>query len=294
MAENEVIIESQEVPLQDATMAEFKKARADGKETATRETVKEEKTEAEEKPRVRGGFQAKIDRLVKAQAALEEGKAAAEKRATELEAKLNGDGKQKESDEPKRESFQTEAEYIRALTRWEVKQEMRVEKENEQRQAQESVIKEAVNRYNSGMIKLQAENEDYKELMQQDIKVPSSIEAPIKLEMDNGPEVTIFLAQNPEICEELMKMKPSQAVAAVWKISEKLAGGANDDETEDDKAEREALELAEKEKAAAKEEKPKLRPIRTVTSGSTTRSTIPLDKTDFNAYKKLRAQGRVQ
>lgn len=296
MSENEVVIETQEVPLEESSMSEFKKARADGKETATRETVKEEKVESDEKdkPKVKGGFQARIDRLIKQQAALEEKNAAAEKRATELEAKLNGNGKQKESDEPKRESFESEADYIRALTRWEVKQEMKAESEKQQRDAIEAQFQEARSRYNSRMIALQEETPEYKELMKQAINVPTSIEGPVTLEMENGPEVVIFLAQNPEICEELTKMSPSRAIAEVWNISEKLSGGADDEETEDEKEEREALELTEKEKAAAKEEKPKLRPIRTVTSGSTTRSTIPLDKTDFSAYKKLRAQGRVQ
>ena len=43
------------------------------------------------------------------------------------------------------------------------------------------------------------------------------------MEMENGPEVVIFLAQNPEICEELTQMSPSRAVAEVWRISEKLS-----------------------------------------------------------------------
>lgn len=290
MSEETVTVETKEVPLDEATQAEFKKARADGKETATRETVVEtEKSDSEEKdkPRVRGGFQAKIDRLIKSQAALEEKKDAAEKRAAELEAKLNGGDKVKESDEPQREAFTTEADYIRALTRWEVKQEMKSEKENEQRQAVEAQANEARGRYNEKMIALQAENPEYEELINQSTKIPTVIHGPITLEMDNGPEVAIFLAQNPEVCEELIKMSASRAIAAVWRISEKLEAGGKDEDAE---------ESEEKEEVKAKEveEKPKLRPLRTVTGGGTSRSTIPLDKTDFNAYKKLRAQGRVQ
>ena len=53
------------------------------------------------------------------------------------------------------------------------------------------------------MIALQAENEEFKELMQQSINIPAAIEGPITLEMENGPEVAIFLAQNPDVCKEL-------------------------------------------------------------------------------------------
>lgn len=290
MREDEVVIETSEVPLETSSMSEFKKARADGKETATREAIIEkEKPATEEKTRVRGGFQAKIDRLIKAQATLEEQKTAAEKRAQEAEAKLNGEDKSKESDEPKRDAFQTEAEYIRALTRWEVKQEMKAESEKQKREIIEYQIKEARGRYNARMIVLQAEDEEIKELMKQDIKVPTSIEGPVTLEMENGADVVVFLAQNPEICEELTKMLPSRAVAEVWRISEKLADGEKDE-----KDEKEEVEEKEEKVVAKEEEKLKPRPIRPVSSGSTTRSTIPLDKTDFAAYKKLRAQGRVQ
>ena len=134
MADETVAVETQEVPLAESTMAEFKKARADGKEVATRETVTPKVEESEEtkeqKTRVRGGFQAKIDRLIKAQASLEEAKTAAEKKAAELEAKLNGNGTdvQKVDGEPKRDDFQTDSEYVKALTRWEVKQEVRAER----------------------------------------------------------------------------------------------------------------------------------------------------------------------
>ena len=89
-------------------------------------------------------------------------------------------------------------------------------------------------------------------------------------------------------------MPPSRAVAEVWKISEKLAAGESE-ETAEEKSEREATESEEQEKAikAAEIRKRPPAPIKPVSTGSS-RSTIPIDKTDFQAYKKLRSQGRVQ
>ena len=301
MADEPVTIETQEVPLGEASMAEYKKAIKDGKETATRETITAKPEEAEEvkeqKPKVKGGFQARIDRLIKQQASTEERAAAAEKKAAELEAKLKGDGvtKTEQADgEPKRDAFQSDAEYLKAFTRWEVKQEMKAEREAEQKAAFEEQIKEARKNYNTRMIALQNENPELKELLAQDISVPPAIEAPILYEMDNGPEVTMFLAQNPEVCQELMEMPPSRAIAEVWKISEKLAAGKTE-ETDEEKAEKEAIEAEEQEKAikAAEIRKRPPAPIKPVSGGSS-RSTIPLDKTDYQAYKKLRSQGRVQ
>ena len=301
MDDETVTVETQEVPLGEASMAEYKKAVKDGKETATRETITAQPEEAEEvkeqKPKVKGGFQARIDRLIKQQASTEERAAAAEKKAAELEAKLKGDGvtKTEQADgEPKRDAFQSDAEYLKAFTRWEVKQEMKIEREAEQRTAFEEQIKEARSSYNARMIALQAENEEYKELMSQSISVPAAIEGPITLEMENGPEVAIFLAQNPDVCKELTEMSASRAIAEVWKISEKLAAGKTE-ETDEEKAQKEAAEAEEQEKAikAAEIRKRPPAPIKPVSGGSS-RSTIPLDKTDYQAYKKLRSQGRVQ
>ena len=169
-----------------------------------------------------------------------------------------------------------------------MRQEIKAEREAEERQTVEAQIREARSNYNSRMIALQADNEEYKELMQQSISIPQSIEGPITMEMENGPEVAIFLAQNPDVCKELLEMTASQAVGEVWAISKKLAAGETEEAEEE--------EQEEKPKAAAVEEKPARRapaPIRPVSSGAS-RSTIPLDKADFQAYKKLRAQGRVQ
>jgi hypothetical protein len=292
-----IATETTEVPIGEVSMQEFKKARAEGKDTVEREAPTEEKKAGEDKPKARGGFQAKIDRLIKQTATLEEQLATERREKEELKAKGGSAAvtktEQSADGEPQRENFTTEAEYIRAITRWEVKQELKAEREAEEKKTYEAQVNEARSKYNSRMIALQAENEDYKELMSQDIKIPTVLETPITLEMDNGPEVAIYLAQNPEFCEELLKMTPSKAIAEAWKISEKLAAGKSDEgeteeeEEEEDEPEEIKVEVAAKPKAKAPA------PIRPV-SGGTSRSTVPLGQADFQAYKKLRAQGRVQ
>lgn len=286
MSEEAVVTtETQEVPLEESTMQEYKAARKEGKEVATRDAVAEDKP-AEEKPRgVKGGFQARIDRLIKQTAALEEAKNASDKKAADLEAKLNGKGEAAPAGEgePKRDDFTNDADYNRALMRWEVRQEFKAEREAEAKAAVEATANEARGRYNQKMIALQAEDDEIKELFKQDLKIPSSILEPITLEMENGAEVSVFLAQNPELCSELLEMSPSRAIAEVWKISEKLEAAG--DEKVDEEVEEKPVEKPAPRKVPA--------PLRTV-SGGNSRSTVPLGQADYQAYKKLRAQGRVQ
>ncbi len=297
MAE-ETEVQTQEVPLEESSMAEYKKARTDGKETATRETIVEEKTapEEKEKPKAKGGFQARIDRLIKQQASTEERASAAEKRAAELEAKLSGNGTARTEPavegEPQRDQFQTDAEYFRALTRWEVKQELKAERESEEKEAVAAQTKEAVSNYNKKAIEAQSRYEDWKETMSQDITIPQIVGDAIIHSLKNGPDVAYFLGKNPEICEEMLSVHPLEAVAMAVKISESLENEQGQ-ESDEEKAERERIEAEEAAKAAEKPARRAPAPIRPVSGGSS-RSTIPLDKASFADYKKLRSQGRVQ
>lgn len=294
MAEETQVVETQEIPLDQVTdMREYKKAREEGKETVTKEAPAEKKEESksEDKPKAKGGFQARIDRLVKQAATLEEQLAVERKaRAEESKTKEVPKTEQATTGEPQRDEFQSDMDYYRALTRWEVKQEMKSEKEAEAKEAAAAATKEKYKSYNQRMIALQAENEEYKELMNQDISIPTVLETPLTLEMENGADVVIYLAKNPELCEQMLKMPPSKAIAEAWKISEKLARGKDeaDEETEEKEEEQEEKEAVEEEKPKKKAPAP-IKPI----SGGASRSTVSLDKSDFQAYKKLRAQGRA-
>ncbi len=289
--------ETKEVPLDQVTdMREYKKARSEGKSTVTQEVEKEESPKGadasepestkEEKPKHKGGWQARIDRLIKQQAALEEQLAAERKEKEELRSKAVPKTELQDG-EPARENYDSDASYWRAVVRWEAKQELKAEREAEAKQHQATEKAEADKAYNAKMIELQASNEEYVELMKQDIKVPSAIEIPVKYEMDNGPEVAIYLAQHPELCEKMVAAPPSKAIAMAWDVSRKLAGEKIS--LDDEEPEEEAEEVEEKPEPKLKTKAPA--PIKPI-SGGKTQSTVPLDKTDYQTYKKLVAQGR--
>ena len=311
MAEETVTGETQEVPIGEANMAEYKKARAEGKEVVEREAAPPaEELEATEgdkgedgkpKPKTqKSGVQARIDRLVKQQALAEERATAAEKRAAEAEAKLTAPKEgtvqkteQAPEGEPQRENFQTEAEYVRALTRWEVKQELKAEREAEDRAAAAADAREAVSAYNRKAIEAQAQHDDWNEVFKQDINIPTIVGDAIIHTIKNGPEVAYYLGKHPEICQEMINVgHPLEAVTMAIKISEQLEK-EQPEETDEEREDRERIEAEEAEatKVAARRRAPA--PIKPVSGGSS-RSTIPLDKASFSDYKKLRSQGRVR
>lgn len=289
---------TQEVSIGTVDMKAFKAARAEGKETVAQPVEKpaivepedpaEEVKGEEEKPKGKGGFQKRIDRLIKQTATLEEQLETTKK---ELAARAPTKAEEKTAPvdgEPQRESFASENEYIRALTRWEVKQEMKAEREAEEKQAIVAQQKESIASYNKRAIEASSRYDDWQEVMAQDTSLPSIVGDAIVHTIKNGPDVAYYLGKHPEVCQEMLGVHPLEAVAMAVKISEKLLKDEPEEEpVEDEETEEKELVAVEKTKSKAPA------PIRPV-SGGTTKSTVPLDKSDFQAYKKLRANGRVQ
>jgi hypothetical protein len=276
--------EVKEVGIDTLPLADFKKARAEGKETVEQKVAPvEEETETtdeekQDKPKSKGGFQKRIDRLVKHNTTLEEKIAALEA------AKSNGKVEEKEAapavkGEPKREDFQTEIEYVKALTRWQVKDELRQEREEEEKAQETANNKKIADTYNGRVSEAKSRYDDWDEVINQDIPIPNGVGAAI-LRMENGPDVAYAIGKDAELREELLNMDPLQAIGRAWEISKGLVAESK---------------ASEKEEAAEKEEIPKKKtsgPIEPVTGG-TTRSTVALDKMDHQAYKKARAAGRI-
>ena len=294
MAEEAAAVQT--VSIDSVPMAEFKKARAAGESVvpSTSTTIKEpeekelkeestEETTDEQKPKVvKGGFQKRIDRLIKHTATLEEENT---KLKEQLAKGTKDEGKTEEgapaaNGEPDRAKYATDVDYMRALVRWEFKQ----EQEQEQLKAQQEQQKELTTSYNRRAIEAQARHEDWQEVVAKNEEpIPSVVGKAIFEEMENGPEVAYHLGKNPDICKELMEATPSKAIAMAWKISEDLAG---DNKKEDEESD---------EKNAVEEEKPAKKvftPIRPI-SGGTTKSSIPLDKASMADYKKARRAGRL-
>lgn len=271
--------EVKEVSIDTLPLAEYQKARAEGKTTVEQkaEPVIEEVVEEpkdEEAPKVKGGFQKRIDRLVKHNAALEEQIEQFRKAAPKAEEPaVKADG------EPQRQEFGSEIEYVKALTRWEVKQEIKRDKEAEIRSAEESRQKDIIKTYNERVSEAQGRYDDWKEVVTQDVEIPQGVGLAI-MRMSNGPDVAYYLGSNEDVREELMQLDPLEAIGRAWDISRELS-------TEENPVKKE-VKSEEPPKPKSKAPAP-IKPI----SGGVTQSTIPLDKMSLSDYKKARASGRT-
>lgn len=235
----------------------------------------DETPKGEDKPKPRGGFQKKIDRLIKQIASTEEQLASERRRTAELEAKNGKESvKQVAADgEPERKDFDNDIAYVKALAKWEVRQEMKLEAEREGREAAEREHAAVIKSYNQKIVDCKASHEDWEEVMNQELDIYPAVSQSI-FRMPNGPEVAYQLGKNPDLMEELMNMSIYEAIGKVWQLSSELSKSADDPEPE--KKEKKAIPT----------------PIRAVSAGTTRTSTVPIDKTSIAEYKRRTADAR--
>lgn len=206
-------------------------AEAEGEESDDSE--QEAKTDAKdaEKPKKKGGFQRRIDKLSARSAAAEQRALAAEAELARLRSGEPSKAKQveqpKATDEagkPKADDFETYAEYTEALTDWKLEQRERARTEAEAKtqfeREQQAVLKAHAERVKSFTEK----TTDFMEQLENVDDIPFS--AAFQKEIvtsENGPELMYALAQDRAEYERLQKLGPTALARELGKFEAKLA-----------------------------------------------------------------------
>lgn len=296
---------SDEVLEKEMPLAEWKKARNEGTSTSVVEEKEEESNveeqqeeKVEEKPKQKGwnGAQKKIDRLVKHNAEIEKRAEAAEKRAAELEAKA---GKQetekpKAPEEPKREEFEDDPTYYRALARWEVKQEFLAQAEADEKAQEDARTKEIFDTHNNKVTEARAKYDDFDESVtttdtpwkdgsKSDVQASQAFAVAL-FESGNGGEILYYLSKHKDELEKMHGLSPARVQMAVGRIADKLEAT----KVEPDDEEEEEVEEEEK-----PEPKKLPTPIKPVGRGTST-SSKKLDEMPLADFKKARNAGQVR
>lgn len=282
------------VPLDQADYETYKKARTEvvteppkveAKPEAVTEAAKpepeEETEENEEKPKFKGGFQKRIDRLTRDLKAKE--------RENELLAeisRLKGEPlaakpaakEEPKTVKPKLDDFASYDEFVEALADWKAEEKYQTlkakDEEKSQADSNEQELREKFDAHVKRTRIAQAKYPDYDEVLasidsEQDA-IPEGLALTI-IELDNGPDVVYHLAKDPELVAQLKEMSPLRAIAELGRISDKLIAPTTE---------------TPKPKTAAPA------PIKPVATGNT-KSTVPLDEMPYEDYKKARQQGRT-
>lgn len=211
----------------ETTETEEKEVKAKDKEDE--ESDESEDLDEVEKPKKKGGFQRRIDKLnarySAAQAEIEHWKAMALKGAGEpkQEKPEHKAVPQLNEGKPDPEHFETHAEYVEALTDWKLEQREKAKSlEAEKAKVlteQEKLTQSYIERLNT----FKKTAEDYEDVVSEvdDIPLSQAIQTSI-IESEVGPQITYELAKNRKELERIASLNPLAAAREIGKIEAKL------------------------------------------------------------------------
>ena len=202
--------------------------------------------EEDQRPKGKGGFQKKIDKLTKeksealsAKALLERELADFKDRFTEIEARLAGKPAGTPDEKAKPEfltrpmpleseigtKYKDWNEYILDLVDWKSDEKLakrdQLAQQNETQEIQES----RQENYREAAKEFADQHPDFNEAIANATKAGMKLPEPIIdliQELPNGPEVTYYLVTNPDEALELIGMSPAMGFAAIGRISQGL------------------------------------------------------------------------
>lgn len=231
----------------------------------------QEEKDSQEKPHKKGGFQRKIERL---EAQIEEKERLYREALDRLEGKSSAPKTEANADidpEPQESDFAVYKDFVKAVSAWSVRQEAKKYAEK-QIAADVTAFEQQIDaEYQERVEEFKKTHPDFDEILDTDIVIPAGVIRAMK-EMDNGPAVAVFLAQNPEVAKKMMEMSPLKAIAEAGKLSAKLA---------------------KPETPAPKPKSTAPAPITPVGGSSASTSTGTPGKRSLAEYRRLREEGRI-
>jgi hypothetical protein len=211
---------------QEATGSEDELA-AEGETESEEQAEESEAEKLEAKPKKKSGYQKKIDKLTRRlheqeremQRLMEDRSKGKDADTSSVQSKVDA----KPDGEPTPDQYGTHAEYVRALARFEAKQELRAEKEKEAKEALVSQQQKQIETYHGRVEKFAEKADDFWDVMEDVKHIPMN---PVLneeiLEHELGPALIYELSKDPEEFARINSLSAKAALKELWKIEAKL------------------------------------------------------------------------
>ena len=262
----------------------------ESQEESAEESKDDAEAESKGKKEKQDRFQKRITQLTQKRKEAEALADANSRKVAELEEMIKrmakgGNTQTEEKPKPNRAEYQSDDEYVEALTDWKLDQKM-AEKEKKQAEErakaeEEAVLKSYQRKAKEASLKLSDFNEVMAEF--QKVQVKKFIEDAL-LESDVGPYVAYILAKDPDEFERISNLPAIKAVKELGKLEEKFKD-AFDDEPEKEPEPKKKPVVATKKLEVSKAFAP-VTPLK-----GATQETAPANES-FAAYKARIARER--
>lgn len=131
--------------------------------------------------------------------------------------------KNKSNEKPDPDNFDTQEDYIDALTDWKLDAFMKSKEEAQLAQAKQDEYKSTAEKWQENINKFASENSDFEDAMEnlEDINVSDSVRDAL-LECELGPKILYELGKNPEEALRISKLSPYAAIREIGKLEAKF------------------------------------------------------------------------
>jgi len=267
------------------------------KESKAANETEEERAEAE-KDKGKGGWQRRIDKLTREKyELLEENRnlRAGKERLGAVPAVATEEEPKKpvveDDPQPKKEAFTDYEEYLDARAAWRARQEFKALTEKQSKESDQAAenqrIQETFDSYNKRFEQAKSDIPDLEEKLleaaQAGVNIPQAAIMAI-YELENGPEVSYYIATNSDVAEKLNKMTTLRAVAEIGRIAYTLQNNPKEETKAEPKPKAEEPKPAKVEAPKTKAASPPPEPIAPVGGSSTNASVPDFDKMSMSEY----------
>ncbi len=195
----------------------------------------------------KGGFQKKIDKMTKAQKELEakynalqadyeREKSSRAGPAAEPEAKVEPLKIVPKADEPKPENFKSNAEYVKALAKYEWDEYAKADTNKKNIEKMQAEREKMISDHNSRVMTYKESVPDFEEVLHEVDNIPFTPQlADVLLNHDRGPELMYALAKDPENYERISKLPIRSIEREIGKLEARLETSATSNETQGNK-----------------------------------------------------------
>ncbi len=213
--------EEAEIKAQDAVETEDIEADADDKDVDAGEDDQKEETA---KPKKKGGFQKKLERKDREIEQLREQLARQQQPPAQKPVEKTVDTTEK----PKIDNYDSQADYLEALTDWKVEQKVKEREQLEKKASIQSEYEGRISKFQSQLAEFAEATEDYADVINdvKDVMITPGLQEAL-LESEIGPEVLYNLAKNRK---ELMRINSLSLVAQAKEIGKLEARLAKSEE----------------------------------------------------------------
>lgn len=193
----------------------------ESEESADEPEEENEEEVLEEKPKKKGGFQKRIDKLSKKVADTERdleywrqealrGKSQPQPEVTKPQVDL--------SKRPKADDFKTADEYTEALIDWKADQKLAAKEQSDRQKAAQTEVQSKIQKHQERVKEFAKQTDDWEEMIES-VKVPLSLTVQEAIiDSEHGPEIMYELAKDTEELKRISSLSPIAAAKAIGRL----------------------------------------------------------------------------